>query len=184
MRRREDNSFGSLVRLIAEGAWSIVVGLYITAVNFVRPGTCERFPRRDGKPDWLPRPGYRGDFALITNRETGQLRCIACLQCQNLCPDRCIHITPEGSGKERHPRRFYIDTGLCQFCWMCVEICPVDAITMTSDYRTSTDDPHKLIRDLEYLRERGREFAEVQRVTSTGCAQETDDSAEGSNETG
>ena len=170
MRRREDTSFGNLVRLVLQGAWSIVVGLYITAVNFVRPGVCEKFPRRDGQPDWQPRPGYRGDFALITDRETGDLRCIACLQCQKVCPSGCIHITPEGKGKDRHPSQFYIDTGLCQFCWLCVEVCPVEALTMTADYRTATDDPRKLIRDLDFLRERGWEFTEVQRVTTAAVA--------------
>jgi NADH-quinone oxidoreductase subunit I len=169
MRQRTDNSFRSLVKIVIEGAWSILVGLGVTAKNFWRPGVCERYPRRDGKADWQPRPGYRGDFALITDPESGKLRCIACLQCQNVCPDGCIHITPEGKGKERHPREFFIDTGLCQFCWLCVEVCPVAAITMTPDYETSTDDPRKLIRDLPTLQERGREFAEVQRVLTGPC---------------
>jgi formate hydrogenlyase subunit 6/NADH:ubiquinone oxidoreductase subunit I len=97
--------------------------MYITAVNFFRPSVCERYPRRDGRPDWHPRPGYRGDFALISAPERpGGLRCIACLQCQNVCPDGCIHITPTGKGKERYPQHFFIDAGLCMYCWMCVEV--------------------------------------------------------------
>lgn len=168
-KRADNTNFLPLLGLIARGAWSICVGLYITALNFVRPGVCERYPRRDGKPDWRPRPGYRGDFALISDPERpGGLRCIACLQCQNICPDRCIHITPEGKGKERHPKQFLIDVGLCMYCWLCVEVCPASAITMTPDYETATDRPEKLIRDLEYLRERGKEFPEVLRVEMQG----------------
>ena len=170
MTQRNDTTFWGLVSLIVEGAWSIAVGLWVTGLNFLRPTVCERYPRRDGEPDWQPRPGYRGDFALLSDPERpGGLRCIACLQCQNVCPDKCIHITPEGTGKERHPSAFVIDAGLCQYCWLCVEICPVAAITMTPDYETATDSPRKLIRTLEGLRERGLEFTDVQRVETEGC---------------
>ena len=167
----DDTTFLALLGLIGEGAWSICVGMYITAVNFFRPSVCERYPRRDGKPDWQPRPGYRGDFALISDPERpGGLRCIACLQCQNTCPDKCIHITPTGKGKERYPKQFIIDAGLCMYCWLCVEVCPVAAITMTPDYETGTDKPQKLIRTIEQLRERGKEFPEPLKVESEGCA--------------
>ena len=171
MRRRHEDTTWGLLGLVAAGAWSIVAGLRVTAVNFFRRGVCERYPHRDPARDYQPRPGYRGDFALIADPERpGGLRCIACLQCQNLCPDQCIHITAAGKGKERHPREFRIDTGLCQFCWLCVEVCPVAAITMTTDYKTATDRPERLIRDLETLRERGREIPEPERVETEGCA--------------
>jgi formate hydrogenlyase subunit 6/NADH:ubiquinone oxidoreductase subunit I len=49
------------------------------------------------------------------------------------------------------------------FCWMCVEACPFDALTMTPDYEQSVTDPRELIRTLEQLTARGLEFAEVQR---------------------
>ncbi|NLO72838.1 MAG: 4Fe-4S binding protein [candidate division WS1 bacterium] len=170
MRKRYGDNLWDLLRILAAGAWSILVGLYITGINLIRPGVCERYPRRDHRPDYQPRPGYRGDFALLSDPERpGGLRCIACLQCQNICPDQCIHITPEGKGKDRHPVQFRIDTGLCQFCWLCVEVCPVAAITMTPDYETATDQPQKLIRDLDTLRERGRNIPEPQRVEPVGC---------------
>ncbi|HEY3398029.1 MAG TPA: 4Fe-4S binding protein [Armatimonadota bacterium] len=175
MRQRPDHNPLHLLGLICEGIWSLLVGLYITGLNFVRPGVCERYPRRDGRPDYQPQPGYRGDFALIGDPERpGGLRCIACLQCANVCPDKCIHIVPTGAGKERHPAQFLIDAGLCQYCWMCVEICPVAAITMTPDYETSTDKPTRLIRDLEHLQARGRDLPEVLRVETEGCAAEAE----------
>ncbi|MGD9519917.1 MAG: 4Fe-4S binding protein [Armatimonadota bacterium] len=149
--------------LIAEGAWTILVGHWVTLRNFWRKKVTDQYPHRQARRNWLPGPGYRGDFALITDWKTWELRCIACLQCQNVCPSGCIHITPEGRGRERHPVEFYIDAGLCQYCWLCVEVCPASAITMTPDYETAVDTPRKLIRDIDYLRTRGLEFDDVQR---------------------
>jgi len=163
-RSRREPTVAELLLIILEGAWSIVVGLYVTFINFWRTKVTDRYPHRDPALNWQPRPGYRGDFALITDRETGKLRCIACQQCQNICPVGCILVVPEGKGKERHPTEFYIDTGLCMYCGLCVDVCPADAITMTPDYETATDNPRKLIRDIDYLRERGKEYDEVLRV--------------------
>ena len=153
----------SFMGMIAEGAKTIVIGHWITLKNFWRKKITDRYPHRDPEKNWKPRPGYRGDFALITDKEAGRLKCIACMQCANNCPAGCIHIKAEGKGKERHPVEFYIDAGLCMYCWLCVEVCPVGAITMTPDYETAADEPWKLVRDIDYLRERGLEFDDVLR---------------------
>lgn len=153
----------NVLGLILQGAWTIVVGHWVTLRTFWRKKTTDRYPHARASDNWLPAPGYRGDFALLSDRLTGKVRCIACLQCQSICPSGCIRITPGGKGRERGPVAFYIDAGLCQYCWMCVEVCPVGAITMTPDYETAVDDARKLIRDLEYLRTRGLEFDDVQR---------------------
>jgi formate hydrogenlyase subunit 6/NADH:ubiquinone oxidoreductase subunit I len=144
---------------------SICMGLWVTLVNLLRRKATVNYPL-PGTPqfNYRPRPGYRGDFGLITNRETGRLNCTACLSCERICPDKCIHVVPEGKGKERHPTEFYVDLGLCQFCWLCVESCPFDAITMTPDYEQAVDDPRKLIRTITDLSERGKEYEHILRV--------------------
>jgi NADH-quinone oxidoreductase subunit I len=160
---RQPLTLRNMVLMLVEGAKTIVVGHWITLKNFWRKKVTVGYPYRDASRNWLPSPGYRGDFALISDKQTGRLRCIACAQCQNICPSGCIHITAEGKGRDRHPVQFYIDAGLCQYCWLCVEVCPAGAITMTTDYETAADDPRKLIRDIEYLRTRGLEFDDVLR---------------------
>ncbi len=149
---------------ILGGALSILKGLWVTISVFFRPKSTVRYPFEEREANYTPRPGYRGDFALITDKETGELRCTACMSCVKACPDACIHIVGEGKGKERKPVEFHIDVGLCMFCWMCVEACPFDALTMTPDYEQATDDPRKLIRNLATLRERGLEYDDVLRV--------------------
>lgn len=159
------------VRDIVSGAASVCKGLWVTLVNFCRPKVTVNYPFRDPSRNYRPRPGYRGDFALITNPETGELKCTACMSCVRACPDKCIHVVGEGKGKERRPIQFTIDVGLCMFCWLCVEACPFDALTMTPDYEQAVDDPRKLIRTLGELAERGRQYTDVLRV-DTGTVHE------------
>ncbi len=150
---------------LARTVLSICMGLWVTLLNLLRRKTTVNypFPHRP-QLNYRPRPGYRGDFALITNRETGRLNCTACMSCARVCPDKCIHVVGEGKGKERKPTEFTVDVGLCQFCWLCVESCPFDAITMTPDYEQAVDDPRKLIRTISDLSERGKEYEHILRV--------------------
>ena len=153
-------------------ALSILKGLWVTHITFWRPKVTVQYPHRSPAEDYKPRPGYRGDFALLTDRETGALKCTACMSCARICPDKCIHIEGEGKGKERKPTVFIIDLGLCMFCHLCVEACPFDALTMTPDYEQAEYSPRALIRDLDRLTARGLEFDEVQRV-KTVCQPES-----------
>ena len=146
------------------GALSLCKGLGVTWRNLWRKKATVNYPFREKELNYKPRPGYRGDFALITDREKGGLRCTACMSCVKVCPDGCIHVVGEGKGKERKPVSFFIDVGLCMFCHLCVEACPFDALTMTPDYEQAEDDPRKLIRTMEDLRQRGMEFEDVLRV--------------------
>lgn len=152
----------SLLADIVGGTVSVIKGHGVTLKNLFRKKVTDQYPHR-GHPEreWLPKPGYRGDFALIGAPDRpGGTRCIGCMACVNTCPVGCIHIQAEGKGKERHPERFFIDAGLCMYCWMCVEVCPVGALTMTRDYHNVGYTPEALIRDLADLKQRGEGIPE------------------------
>lgn len=153
---RPQSAWGLLADIFS-AARSVLKGHQITLRNLFRKKVTDQYPHRHHPElEWQPAPGYRGDFALISDPDRpGGLRCIACMACANTCPTQCIHITAEGKGKERHPSQFYIDVGLCMYCWMCVEACPVAAITMTRDYHNVTYVPEDLIRNIEDLKRRG-----------------------------
>ncbi len=149
---------------ILSGAVSICKGLAVTLTNFFRKKATVNYPFADPALNYRPRDGYRGDFALLTDPESGRLKCTACMSCVRACPDGCIHVEAEGKGKERKPVAFFIDIGLCMFCHLCVEACPFEALTMTPEYEQADGDPRKLIRTLEDLSERGRNYTHVLRV--------------------
>jgi len=71
-------------------------------------------------------------------------------------PTQCITIeaTEEGEDygeKEKRPKRFEINMLRCIFCGFCVEACPEDAISMTTDYELADYNRGDLIYDKERL---------------------------------
>ncbi len=58
--------------------------------------------------------------------------------------------------KEKFPREFTIDMGLCIFCGYCEEVCPVEAIWLKEEYEMADYARAGLIFGKEDLLARGR----------------------------
>jgi NADH-quinone oxidoreductase subunit I len=119
------------------GVWPIVKGHLITVGNFFRSLFLRQYSTIEypEKRRTLSRR-YRG-IHILTQREDGTPKCVACYMCATVCPAQCIYIEageyPEGDkrrGYERYPVKFVIDELRCIFCGFCVEACPCDAIRM------------------------------------------------------
>jgi NADH-quinone oxidoreductase subunit I len=83
---------------------------------------------------------YSGRFRgkhILTTRDDGTLKCVACYMCAEACPAECITIVAGEHPKlayEKYPVLFEIDMLRCVFCGFCVDACPKDAIWMTRNY--------------------------------------------------
>jgi NADH-quinone oxidoreductase subunit I len=90
------------------------------------------YPER--KRDYSDR--FRGKH-ILTTRDDGTLKCVACYMCAEACPAECITIVAGEHPKisyEKYPVVFEIDMLRCVYCGFCVDACPKDALWMSRNY--------------------------------------------------
>ena len=83
--------------------------------------------------------GFRGQHALVRDKDTGQSKCVACMRCVTVCPSRCIKITYHDDDKTgaRVVDTYDIEALRCVYCGYCEEVCPVNAVTLTEVFEYS-----------------------------------------------
>ena len=138
--------------------------------------SCAR-PRRSSTPSRsAPVSGrYRG-IHILTEREDGTPKCVACYMCATVCPAECIYIEsgerPEKT-IEKYPTRFEIDLLRCVYCGFCVDACPEEAIIMSRENdlvgTTRAELDHRP-RPPDGPRQAGRSTAPAIGPTTTTCA--------------
>jgi NADH-quinone oxidoreductase chain I len=101
---------------------------------------------------------YRG-VHILTQRQDGSPKCVACYMCATVCPAECIHIEagerPEAT-IEKYPTRFEIDLLRCVYCGFCVDACPEEAILMSRENDLVGTSREELIIDRDRLMDRGK----------------------------
>ncbi|MFW6415398.1 MAG: 4Fe-4S binding protein [Thermodesulfobacteriota bacterium] len=147
------------LRDTAVGLWSLLVGLKVTALNFVSPQITIHFPR-EVSPTL---EGFRGHIELVPSEEDPfKSKCIACGNCVRACPSACITMkatkpkkkeaegqesassdTAAESGEEKKaPAKkakpeliaFSVNFNYCCLCGLCVENCPAGALRFSQNY--------------------------------------------------
>ena len=101
---------------------------------------------------------YRG-VHILTQREDGSPKCVACYMCATVCPAECIYIEA-GERPEKHiekyPTRFEIDLLRCVYCGFCVDACPEEAIIMSRENDLVGTTRAELIIDRDRLMDRAK----------------------------
>lgn len=101
---------------------------------------------------------YRG-IHVLTQREDGTPKCVACYMCATVCPAECIYIEagerPERA-IEKYPTRFEIDLLRCVYCGFCVDACPEEAIVMSRENDLVGTTRAELVIDRDRLMDRGK----------------------------
>jgi NADH-quinone oxidoreductase subunit I len=138
-----------LIDVVKKAAFvDILRGMSVTGTYFVVDKVTVEYPKE--KLQTYPR--FRGIHALLTDPDTGDAKCVACMLCPTICPSQCIHVegeeTPDGRS---HAKSFDLDLARCIFCGLCEEVCPVAAIVMTRFYEGSTYDKRDFLLDKDAL---------------------------------
>jgi NADH-quinone oxidoreductase subunit I len=141
--------FGESLYLIA-----ILKGMWITLKHVIHNllkqdfDTIEYPDVRKAMPE-----RYKGAHRLTT-RPDGELKCVACMCCSQVCPARCITIEAEETDHpiEKRPLEFQIDMLRCIYCGFCVEACPKDAIRMdTGIYEINAFTRQDMVHNKRYM---------------------------------
>jgi NADH-quinone oxidoreductase subunit I len=146
-------------RNVGAGVYPILVGLWTTLKNllltlFARQASTIQYPEQ--KRPHSAR--YRG-IHILTEREDGTPKCVACYMCATVCPAECIYIEagerPEKT-IEKYPTRFEIDLLRCVYCGFCVDACPEEAIIMSRENDLVGTTRAELVIDRDRLMARGK----------------------------
>lgn len=138
--------------------WQLVRAVWramaISGRNLFRAPVTVHYPER-------PRPypdRYRGLLALTYDKETGEENCIGCRLCEFVCPPAVIKVEMLKSETRNYAKTFTLELYACEFCELCVQVCPTDAIVMMKSFDMATTDRRALLLDKDRLHAIGEQF--------------------------
>jgi NADH-quinone oxidoreductase subunit I len=94
---------------------------------------------------------FRGILALTYDAETGEENCIGCRLCEYICPPQVIKVEMLKAEKRNWAKTFTLELYSCEFCELCVQVCPTDAIVMLRTFDLATADRRELLLDKDRL---------------------------------
>src|SRR2546429_1579883 len=126
----------------------------VTFKNLMRRPITVRYPTvKRVYPD-----RFRGILALTYDPQTGEENCIGCRLCEYICPPQVIKVEMLKAEKRNFAKTFTLELYACEFCELCVQVCPTDAIIMMKSFDLATADRRELLLDKDRLHALGLQF--------------------------
>jgi len=133
---------------------AVLRAMRITALSFIRKPVTVHYP---DKPRVYP-DRYRGLLALTYDPATGEENCIGCRLCEFVCPPAVIQVEMLKSEKRNFAKTFTLELYACEFCELCVQVCPTDAIVMMKSFDMATADRRDMLLDKDRLHAIGEQY--------------------------
>ena len=145
--RRTGTEVSTIVR-------AILGAMRITFKNLFRKPVTVHYPTKERVyPD-----RYRGLLALVYEEDTGEEACIGCRLCEFVCPPAVIKVEMLKGEKRNYAKAFTLELYACEFCELCVQVCPTDAIVMMKSFDMATTDRREMLLDKDRLHAIGQEY--------------------------
>ena len=140
VRRTGGTNVPALVRAVLRAMGMTLRNLFRKPVTVHYPTTQRTYPDR-----------YRGLLALVYEKDTGEEACIGCRLCEFVCPPAVIKVEIQKGEKRNYAKAFTLELYACEFCELCVQVCPTDAIVMMKSFDMATSDRRELLLDKDRL---------------------------------
>lgn len=137
---------------VAQGIWSLIVGMKVTGSYFVRPSTIVTQKYPDNRKDLVMFERFKGEVVMPHN-ENNEHKCTGCGICEINCPNGTIEVisktivTEEGKKKRIIDKHIY-RLGMCTFCGLCVKTCPSDALAFSQEFEHAVFSRNQLVKQL------------------------------------
>ena len=139
-RRTGGTDVPTLVRAVLSAMRMTLTNLFRKPVTVHYPTKQRTYPDR-----------YRGLLALVYEKDTGEEACIGCRLCEFVCPPAVIKVEIQKGEKRNYAKAFTLELYACEFCELCVQVCPTDAIVMMKSFDMATSDRRELLLDKDRL---------------------------------
>jgi NADH-quinone oxidoreductase subunit I len=136
-----------LVRAVGRAMGVTFVNLFRRPITVMYPDVQRVYPDR-----------FRGILALTYDKETGEENCIGCRLCEYICPPQVIKVEMLKTKERNWAKTFTLELYACEFCELCVQVCPTDAIIMMKSFDLATADRRELLLDKDRLHALGLQF--------------------------
>ncbi|GEM_PF-814347 len=144
-----------MLREIGSALLNLAKGLGLTFKKMLEPKYTMHYPEER----WHVTPAFRGMPALLSDTETGQLKCTACGICERTCAVEAIKLeTVVGEDRRKQLTGYQVDMARCVACGLCAESCPFEALTMASNYELAGYTREQLVYNLSELAEIGKDY--------------------------
>ena len=147
MRESNGTEITTIVGAVIRAMGATLKNLFRKPITVHDPDKERKYPSR-----------YRGLLALTYDKDTGEENCIGCRLCEYVCPPAVIKVEMLKAEKRNYAKTFTLELYACEFCELCVQVCPTDAIVMMKSFDMPTADRREMLLDKDRLHAIGLKY--------------------------